>query len=299
MTAPPVSRWQRATPVLPPRMLLYGTPGVGKTRTAIGFPGAVVLQTEEAGPDLTRFGVPHTDVITSWADLTAALGDLFALPAGTLVIDSLDWLEPIVWTETCARLRVDSIEAPGYGKGYIEADSVWRELLAGLKALNQAGWCVICTAHAEIRQFDDPSSESYSRYTPKLHKRAVGLLIEWASLVGFAHWETVVTERATDKRKRLATGSGVRALRVVEDPSAIAKNRHGLAPVVPLDARWLVDALRASGASLPDAPMIDTDGAGGFEANATEPAATEPDTTGADTTADSTTTDTTTEDTDR
>ena len=38
----------------------------------------------------------------------------------TVVLDSLDWLENLVWEKTCQRLKVASIEEPGYGRGYVE-----------------------------------------------------------------------------------------------------------------------------------------------------------------------------------
>jgi len=54
---------------------------------------------------------------------------------GTMVVDSVDWLEPLIWAEVCKRNGWASIDAPGFGKGYAEALTIWREYLDRLNAL--------------------------------------------------------------------------------------------------------------------------------------------------------------------
>ena len=39
----------------------------------------------------------------------------------TVVIDSLDWLETLIWKQVCSDNKVPSIEKIGYGRGYNEA----------------------------------------------------------------------------------------------------------------------------------------------------------------------------------
>ena len=52
----------------------------------------------------------------------------------TLVVDSVDWLEPLIHAKVC-RIRVESIEDAGYGKGYVHALDLWRQYIEGLNAL--------------------------------------------------------------------------------------------------------------------------------------------------------------------
>jgi hypothetical protein len=60
---------------------------------------------------------------------------------GTMVVDSVDWLEPLIWAEACKRNGWASIDAPGFGKGYAEALTIWREYLDRLNALrDRKGW---------------------------------------------------------------------------------------------------------------------------------------------------------------
>src|SRR5262249_8387959 len=55
----------------------------------------------------------------------------------TLVIDSLDALEPLVQAALCADRGYASIEAPGFGKGYVELDKYWLDFLRGCNWLRR------------------------------------------------------------------------------------------------------------------------------------------------------------------
>lgn len=154
----------------------------------------------------------------------------------TFGLDSLDWLEPIVWAETCARNKWPDIEHPGYGKGYIAADDVWREVFQGLSAMRDNGMQIILTAHTQIKAFNDPSNEPYDRYSIKLQTRASALVQEWADAVLFLNNKTYVQKAKTGFDKVVARGVGLgeRVLYTEERPSHLAKNRYGLPPEIAL-----------------------------------------------------------------
>ena len=80
------------TATLPPRVLVHGQEGVGKTTLASKFPEPVFLQTEDgtpAGLKLTSFGL-----LSSYRDVRDALTALGGEhDFGTVVLDSLDALE--------------------------------------------------------------------------------------------------------------------------------------------------------------------------------------------------------------
>jgi hypothetical protein len=255
MTTPTASpaRFQRRSTPRPPIVLLYGTPGVGKTTQAAAFPGAIVMQLEEG---LGAIDVLHTDLRTTYADVVGDIDAALGMPPGTFVTDSIDHLEPLIWAETCARGNKRSIEDFGFGKGYIEADNLWREFLSGMTALRSAGWAVVMLAHSQVVRFDDPSSESYDRYTLKLHKRAAGLVTETADVIGFMHWEATVRDRENGKgSSSRAVGTGHRNIALVESPAWIAKSRYPTPPMIRMDADGhnLLTALHTAGAVLPTA----------------------------------------------
>jgi hypothetical protein len=118
---------------LPPRIILLGTPKVGKTTFAADAPGAVMLpiKGEEGADDMTCAKFPTAQTLD---DVLAALSAL-----GTeshhyqfVVIDSATALERLVWDATCKAENWPNIEKPGYGKGYVCALSQWQCIMEAL-----------------------------------------------------------------------------------------------------------------------------------------------------------------------
>ena len=216
----------------PARIVIYGVPGVGKTSLAAEFPDAIFLQTEEGSGnlELTTF---TEEPFSLFSQIEEAIELLYSGEHSfkTVVVDSLDWLEPLVWAEACRKNGWKSIEDPGYGKGYIEADVVWRRLIAGMNALrDHRGMTVIYLAHEEIKTFSDPERDSYDRYRLRLHKRAADIVVEAADVVGFMNYVTMIKREkgGFGKETAKATGAGQRALFLNERPAFTAKNRFDM-----------------------------------------------------------------------
>lgn len=227
---------KRTTALSSPRILVHGVAGVGKTTFAAGSDQPVILPTEDG---LGMLDVPHFPLARKFEDVMEALAALYSEPHDfkTVVIDSVDWLEPLIWLRTCQDNGWPSIEEPGYGKGYIAALGPWRDYLEGLNALrNERGMTVIQIAHTEIRRFDSPEHEPYDRYVIKLHARAAALLQEHSDVVLFANYRisTVKTDVGFNKKVTRALGSGERVLYTAERPAFLAKNRFGLPDSLPL-----------------------------------------------------------------
>lgn len=248
-----LSQLNRAATPKPPRILIHGVAGVGKTTFAAGSNQPVFLQTEEG---LGLLSVPHFPLATSFDAVLESLAALYSEQHAfrTVVIDSVDWLEPLIWAKACRDNGWASIEDAGYGKGYIAALTLWREYLDGLNALrDERGMTVIQIAHTDIKRFDSPEHDPYDRYFIKLHARAAALLQEHSDVVLFANYRvsTVKADVGFNKKINRALGSGERVLHTEERPAYLAKNRFGLAETLPLN--W-----SAFAAAMPDAirPML-------------------------------------------
>ena len=246
-----IHRGVRATP---PRILIYGTEGIGKSTTGAQAPKPIFLQTEDGLDQINCDSFPRA---TSYSEIVAALSALYAESHDyqTVVIDTLDWLERLIWDEVCREYGVKSIEKAdgGYAKGYTHALSQWREILIGLDALrDERGMAVILLAHAKVEKFEDPESVAYDRYSPRLHKHASALITEWSDAVLFAtrKFRTQTEDAGFNKKRSIAVALGAeggeRVLRTVGGPSCIAKNRYGLPPELPLSWSALMAALNGN-----------------------------------------------------
>lgn len=222
----------------PPRIIIYGIGGIGKTTFGASAESPIFAMTEKGKG---RLQVPSFPMIGSWDDGIEAISTLLYEPHEykSLVWDSLDWWEPHIWKHVCEGAGKKNIEDFGYGKGYTYADADWNVFFKGLNSLQeQRGMAIILTAHAEVKRFDSPEVEPYDRYQIKLHKRAAELAAEWADIILFANWEvfTVKTEVGFKKQVSRGQGSGRRILYTEERPAFKAKNRYGLPPRIELTA---------------------------------------------------------------
>lgn len=227
---------RRSKPDKPPILMAYAVHGVGKTSLAAGMERPAFIQTEDG---LGMIEADTFGVLASYGQVMDAIATLVSDEHDfrSVVVDSLDWLEPLIWAEACRLNKWDSIETPGYGKGYLATANLWRDILDGLTALrDERGMAVMMIAHSEVKKYEAPETEAYDRYQPKLHKLASGLVQERADCVFFMNYRVSLVkdnEKDKDSRKR-AVGGGVRALYTTERPSHLAKNRYRMPDSIPL-----------------------------------------------------------------
>lgn len=221
----------------PRRALVYGTQGIGKSSFAACAPKPIFIQTEDG---LGEIDCDKFPLATSFDQVMKALEALYTdeHPYRTVVVDSLDWLERLIWEEVCREKAVGSVEDIGYAKGYVFSLTHWRAFLEGLSALrNDKGMTVILIAHARIERFDNPETDAYDRYTPRLHRLAAQMVMEWCDEVLFATYKvhTKQTKEGFDRTRTQGIGTGERIIKTVERPAHVAKNRLNLPEELPLD----------------------------------------------------------------
>lgn len=242
---------QRGRTPKPPRILLYGVEGIGKSTFGSQAPKPIFIQPEDG---LDEIDCDKFPLATSFDEVNEALADLQREKHDyeTVVIDSLDWLERLIWDKLCDQHGVSSIEKVdgGYARGYTHALTYWRETIDRLNALrNERGMVVLLIAHSKVERFEDPESSPYDRYSPRLHKHAKALISEWCDAVLFATRKIrTQSEDAGFNRKRtiahaIGKDGGERILRCVGGPSCVAKNRYGIVEELPLSWAAFIQAL--------------------------------------------------------
>ena len=220
-----------------PRIVIYGPSGIGKTTFGSSAPDPIFIITEDGLGDID---VPHFPLASSYDDVMDALKSLLGddHEFKTVVLDSADWLEPLVWEKTCARLHVASIEEPGYGRGYVEASTEWKDLLDILTRLrDEKDMIVIMIAHGAVIKIEDPIHPAYDQNGLKLHKRAAAKVEEYADILGFCALKTLVkTEKeGFNQIRNRAIDTGERVMYLTPSAGFKAKNRYRLPPSIPLD----------------------------------------------------------------
>ena len=213
-----------------PKVVVVGPGKIGKTTFAASAPNAVGILTEDGADAVDAKAFP---LAKSLNEVYEAIGTLLSEKHDfqSVFLDSLDWLEPLVHQHVCEQNKWASIEAAGYGKGYIAAAEEWRNLLQGLEALRQRrNMAVILIAHDKIKRFESPLHDGYDQYVLKLHDRAAALVMEWADVIGWANYKitTVESDAGYGNKEVKARTTGQRILHVEPHPGHPGGNRFGL-----------------------------------------------------------------------
>jgi len=216
-------------------VLLYGVDGVGKSTFGAAAPEPIFLGPEDGLGFLNVAKFPSPN---NWTDVLAAVSDLQSEdhPYQSLVLDSLDWLEPLLWQHICAEHQVTSIEevGGGFGKGFVFAREQWNEFIKRLMRL-RAKMHIVAIAHAQVKVVNDPSEpEPFDQYRLKLNDKAADLWREASDCVFFAKFDIRVTKKKGANKAR-AFGEGARVIYTEHRPAFHAKNRFNLPFQMPLD----------------------------------------------------------------
>jgi len=219
----------------PPRIVLYGGAGIGKTFFAASMNKPIFVLTEDG---MGKIEADHFPLAESFEDVLKNLQSLIDNDNDykTLVVDSLDWLEPLIWDKACQDNNFKSIESVGYGKGYVEALKYWRIYLNLLNELREKGYTIMQIAHNQIKRFESPEIEAYDRHELKLHRKAADLILEHSDCCFFANFK-LGTVQVKGKGGNMTTKAvaGDRVVYTVEKPAYLAKNRYALPESLPFD----------------------------------------------------------------
>ena len=217
----------------PWRMMIYGQPGVGKSTFAAGAPKPLFIDVERRTEHLD---IPRLQP-DSWETVLSVIKELVSNTSEykTVVFDTVDHLEHLVFTYLTKKFGVQSIEdvAGGYGKGYTMALEEWRRFAVGLEALRDKGYNILLLGHGHVKTFNNPTGENYDRWIIKINQKAADFLKEKVDAVGFAHYDDG-TKKGKGDLKAKAVGSDDRVLTFLHNPAFESKRGLGLPDEVEL-----------------------------------------------------------------
>ncbi|MGB4589001.1 MAG: ATP-binding protein [Clostridiaceae bacterium] len=227
------------------KIVLYAVEGIGKSTFASQAPGVLFIDTEDstAHMDVARFDRP-----SSWTMLQQQVAYVKSHPGicQTLAVDTADWAEKLAIQHIVSGAKKTGIEDFGYGKGYTYLEEEFGKFLNSLQNLIEIGINIIVVAHAEIKKVEQPEEVGgYDHWQMKLEKKTMPLLKEWADILLFANYKTMVINvdnQGATKGKNIAQGNK-RIMYTTRSPWWDAKNRHDLPDELPFEFRQIAHIL--------------------------------------------------------
>jgi len=216
---------------VPLRVLGFGPEGVGKSTFAAGAPSPIFLGAENGTEALDIARLPEPAV---WADVFESL-DLLEKEKHdykTIVIDPVNWLEPLVFFEITKGQCTIGEYQKGYGRGYEAAVDKWRVFVGALERLWLKGMNVVMLAHSQVKGFNDPENPSYDRYEISMNAKAAGLLKQWSAYVLFMRHESFAKDVGGRKAQGFSTGK--RVMHTAWTAAYDAKRRFTIPDELPL-----------------------------------------------------------------
>ncbi|WP_313188083.1 ATP-binding protein [Lacrimispora sp.] len=234
------------------KIVAYGPEGIGKSTFAAQFPDPVFIDTEGSTKDMdvARFPEP-----SSWTMILEQVSEVIRTPdiCRTLIVDTADWAEMLCITHVCATNHKSSIEEFGYGKGYTYIQEEFGKLLNLLTDVIKVGINVVLTAHAKMRKFEQPDElGAYDRWEMKLSKGVAPMVKEWADMVLFCNYKTMVVNvdgQGVQKGRNKAQG-GRRVMYTAHHSCWDAKNRYGLPDEMPFEYGAIRHIIESSDAGI-------------------------------------------------
>lgn len=219
----------------PVKVCVYGVEGIGKTTFASQFPEPLFFDLDKGSAQLD---VSRVTDITSWPLLMSNIKEIYDNPTicKTLVIDTADAAERMCIDYICGKFNKKGIEDFGYGAGYTYLVEEFARFLVQLDACIGQGINVVVLAHAVLKTVTLPEEMgTYDHWELKLSSKTTNkvapLVKEWADLLLFANYKTILIE---DGARKKAAG-GKRIMYTTHTTFADAKNRFSLAEELPFD----------------------------------------------------------------
>lgn len=237
----------------PVKGCVYGVEGIGKSTFASKWPDPLFFDLDGG---TSRLDVKRVTDIRSWPQLMECVKEVYQTPSlcKTLVIDTADAAERLCIEYICGKYNKKGIEDFGYGSGYTYLVEEFSRFLVLLETCIAQGINVCILAHAVLKTVTLPDEMGqYDHWELKLSSKTTNkvapLVKEWADLLLFANYETILVTDDTSKKQKAQGGR--RMMWTSHTTFADAKNRFDLPEKLPFDYNYIAKCIPESA----EAPM--------------------------------------------
>ena len=250
-----LEKYKRQVVRKPEKLVVEGEAGAGKPTFACSSHTkkgpAFVINADDGGENVfhkTGINLIHDCIPTGdvkenaekWDQLMETLREIATEKSGIkrIIIDSVDKVEILAQAKTCSLHKLTHIEDMGYGKGFAYSRGEMAKLLSGLNYLRDTQDIQpILVCHTQVRTINKPTMEPYDSFVLKLHRSLCGDVMEWADVILFVAFETIVKkiDSGFNRKDSRAIQSGKRFLYTSGSMGVDAKNRFDLPAEIPAD----------------------------------------------------------------
>lgn len=231
---------------LPPRILLYGVHGIGKSEWVCSIPNIVFGLVEDGLPKGVKIDRQKLNTFDDVMDFQRALYEE-EHSYEFVAFDTLDRIEELLWKKLCVEASVSHMDDVPYGRLYPQAVDYWKDFIEGVNLLRtDKGMGSVLIGHSKTVPFSSPDSETYNKYELNLHiskseTRTVNvpqLFYNAMDVVGFVNYKTHTTKEAVGQKKIIKVNAAApteRILYLAHRGASEGKNRYGFPDEIPFE----------------------------------------------------------------
>ena len=231
---------QKGVEAMPRKVLIYGPPKLGKSTLAGSLKNALLIPTEDRVAHIDCDKAPVVKEYEEMMEIFSFLLNEKKHGYKRVIIDTLDWLEPLLHKYVCEKkgfksLTDDHNKETAFQKGLkYHAVEGWKAFLHNCDVLRENGFDIVMVAHSTTITVSPPDTDSYDKSVMKIDKNALSVVEEWADVIAFYTQEIFVKkdENSGMKKKGKVLTSNKRILHLSgDDVSMINGNSFGMGDV--------------------------------------------------------------------
>ena len=195
-----LSNVQKGIVKMPRKVIIYGPPKLGKSTLVGATKDALLIPTEDR---VSHIDCAKTPVVQNFQEILDVFDAVLTDEKRTykrIIIDSLDWLEPILHAYICEKkgfssLTDDHNKETAFQKGLkYHAVMGWKMFLHNCDVLRENGIDVIFTAHSQTIVVKPTDTDNYDKAVMKIDPNSLAVIEEWADIIAFYNKKIFVTK---------------------------------------------------------------------------------------------------------